>query len=314
MPLELNLRASEVASLCGAELQGPDLFLRHLSSRESATTDALIFDTQSPPPMSVAAAILCKAPGTEPDRTWLVHPQPRQALLALLEGPCAPPADDRGWLTPEEVQDRFGPMAHGALVHASAVIGDLVAIGAGVVIEADCRIGDACRLDPHVVLHRNTRIGNDCRFGSHVVLASQGFGLVSTAEGHTALPHWAGVEIGDAVHIGPGTNVAAGLLDPTRIDDDCHLDALIQVGHNCHIESHCRIAAQVGLSGSVRLGRSCVVGGQAGFADHVRLGDDCVIAARAGVTRDWPDGSRLAGFPAQPIAAWRREIVRNRSL
>ena len=313
MPLALNLRASEVASLCGAELRGPDPFLGILASQDSATVDSLVFDTRVPAAASVAAAILCREPGDGPDTAWILHSQPRTALLALLEGPCAPSADTDYWLSPEEMLERFGTSARGALVHATARIGDRVRLGAGTVIEADCEIGADCRLEPHAVLHRKTTLGNGCRIGSHTVLGSQGFGLVATPECHLALPHWAGVEIGQGVRIGALVNVAAGLLDPTRIDSFCHIDAQVQVGHNCRIGARTRVAAQVGLSGSVTLGEDCLVGGQAGFADHVRLGNGCVVAARSGVTRDWPDGSRLAGFPAQPLAAWRREIVRNRS-
>jgi UDP-3-O-[3-hydroxymyristoyl] glucosamine N-acyltransferase len=207
------------------------------------------------------------------------------------------------------VTERFGSQARGARIHPSAELGESVRLSPGVVVEADCRIASECVLDAGCVLHRGTRLGRGCHIGTGTAIGTPGFGLVACGTGFEALPHHAGVVLGEQVHLGPFCNVSAGLLDPTEIASACHLDAQVQVGHNCRIGQACRIAAQTGLSGSVQLGSDCLVGGQAGFADHVVLGSGCVVAARAGVTKNWPDGTRLGGFPARPLAQWRRDLV-----
>lgn len=227
---------------------------------------------------------------------WFLRvPTSEDALWALLEGPCRPGDDPDDWLSEAEVVESFGPGARTAMVHRSARIGADVRLGAGTVIHPRVAIGDGCR------------IGDGCSLGSN------GFGL-KWREGRWAqLPHWAGVVLGARVHLGPGCQVSAGLLEPTSIGEGAHLDAQIQVGHNCRVGRDCVIAGQTGLAGSVVLGAGCRVGGQVGFADHVRVGDRCEVAARSGVTRSWPSDARLAGFPARPIGEWRRSQVHSKT-
>jgi UDP-3-O-[3-hydroxymyristoyl] glucosamine N-acyltransferase len=217
------------------------------------------------------------------------------ALWQLLTGVCRPTYVAQDWLPSDQVVARFGPLARTSSIHAHAQVGEGTQIGGAVVI------------------HAGVRIGQGCTIGSGVVLGDHGFGIVKLPQSAQILPHWAGLEIEDQVWIGPQTHVAAGLLEPTRIGAGCFLDAQIQIGHNCQLGKGCVLAAQVGISGSVHLGDFCEVGGQAGFADHVRLGERCRVAARAGVTRSWPAGSVLGGFPAEPIAQWRKRMVRERT-
>jgi UDP-3-O-[3-hydroxymyristoyl] glucosamine N-acyltransferase LpxD len=304
--------------LLEAKLIGPDLFLEHLGSLESADSGDLSFLDENTRPARVwasrAGALLAPDPLREPleGRTLLLHPSLREALARLLEGPSAPILPPPAWLTPDDAAERFGERARGAWIHPAAFVAPTVRLSPGVVIHAGCTVGEGCLLEPGAVLHPGSVLDRNCQIGAHAVLGSAGFGLVPAPGGFRLLPHHAGVRLGEGVHVGAQGNVAAGLVDPTFLDGFCHLDAQVQVGHNCRIGARTRIAAQTGLSGSVTLGEDCVVGGQAGFADHVRLGDGCVVAARSGVTRSWPEGTRLGGFPAQPIGSWRRETVRGR--
>jgi acetyltransferase-like isoleucine patch superfamily enzyme len=38
------------------------------------------------------------------------------------------------------------------------------------------------------------------------------------------------------------------------------------------------------------------------------------VAAFSGVTKDLPDGVTVAGFPARPIAEWRRQEIRLKAM
>lgn len=167
------------------------------------------------------------------------------------------------------------------MVHRSATIGKGTWIGSGAVVHPRVQIGEACRV------------------GECAVIGAPGFGF-SPHEGRAVpLPHWAGVQIETDVWIGPHCQISAGVLDPTWIGTGVRLDSLVQIAHNCRVGAHCVIAGQAGLAGSVELGDGCLVGGQAGFADHVQLGPGCRVAARAGVTKSWPGGVILRGFPAR---------------
>lgn len=318
MPLPLLRTAGELAASLGAELVGPDQSLERLGSLESADSGDLSFVDEATRPSralhSRAGALLCPFALREvlAGRTLLLHPAPRLALQHLLEGPCAPPPLQERWLGEDEVLARFGSRAHGTHVDAGAEVDPSVHLSPGVVVHGRTKVAEGCVLEPGAILFPGTILDRNCHIGAHTVLGSQGFGLVAGIGGFAPLPHHAGVRLGEGVRLGPQCNVAAGLLDPTFLDRSCQIDAQVQIGHNCRVGARTRIAAQVGLSGSVTLGEDCLVGGQAGFADHVRLGDGCVVAARSGVTRPWPAGTQLGGFPAQPISLWRREVARGR--
>ncbi len=294
MPLALGLQASAVARLTGADLRGEDRLLRVLASPEIPEPDSLVVLFRPQPAgngLSESTAVLCRTTELPGHPCRLLHPNPQAALLQLLQSVCAP--EPERWLTPEELPGRFPG----------------VSFGPHTAVEASCHIGEGSFIDAGAVLHRRVTLGRNCHVGANTVLGADGFGLIASGDGFMNLPHPAGVILSDGVQIGPLSNIAAGLLDPTFIGEGCHLDAQVQIGHNCRLGKRCRLAAQVGVAGSVHLGDDCTVGGQAGFADHLRLGDRCLIAARAGVTRSWPEDSRLGGFPARPLPEWRRSVA-----
>ena len=221
---------------------------------------------------------------------WFLRVEdPGWALWQLLDGPCRI-LDRPDWLSIEEIVDRFGAQARTAMVHRDAKVGPDTWIGSG------------------AVLHASVRVGANCRVGEGSVLGAPGFGMLEREGRRWPLPHWAGVIIESDVWMGPQCQVSAGMLVPTCIGEGARLDAQIQVGHNAHIGAGCVFAGQSGVAGSVVLGARCLVGGQAGIAEHVVLGEDCQVAAKSGVTRSWPAGTRLAGFPAVPLARWKRTI------
>lgn len=220
---------------------------------------------------------------------FLCVDDPAWALWQLLDGPCQAQEDPDDWLSIQETVDRFGPQARTALVHRS------VQCGAGAWI------------GPGVVLHARVRVGESCRVGDGSVLGAPGFGMIEREGRLWPLPHWAGVTLDSDVWMGPQCQVSAGLLEPTFIGRGARLDAQIQVGHNARIGAGSVLAGKSGVAGSVVLGANCLVGGLTGIAEHVVLGDGCQVAACSGVTRSWPAGTRLAGFPAIPLGRWKRQ-------
>src|SRR5437868_5270769 len=86
-------------------------------------------------------------------------------------------------------------------VHASAKIGQGVAIGPGAVIGPDAEIGDGTRLGAYCVIGRGVAIGRSCEIGAHavigfayigdhvilqpgVVIGAAGFGYSAGPDGH----------------------------------------------------------------------------------------------------------------------------------
>ena len=169
-------------------------------------------------------------------------------------------------------------------------------IGAGSRIEANAVIGDHCLLGRNGVVQ------------SGAVIGCAGFGFFARPDGGlAAMPHLAGVEIGEEGWIGAKTVVAAGVLHPTSLGRGCKLDSHVQIAHNVRMGDDCLLASQAGIAGSTVAGHRLRMGGASRVDGHLRLGNDVTIAACSGVTKDWPDHSVVAGFPARPIREWRRQ-------
>ena len=100
----------------------------------------------------------------------------------------------------------------------------------------------------------------------------------------------------------------------TAAGDHTKIDNLVQIGHNVWIGSSCLLCAHSALGGSATLGDYVVMGGKSAVADHVQVCSRVRLAACSGVTKAITEPGDYAGFPAQPAAAWRREVVALRGL
>ncbi|MBI5178782.1 MAG: UDP-3-O-(3-hydroxymyristoyl)glucosamine N-acyltransferase [Nitrospinae bacterium] len=217
---------------------------------------------------------------------------------------------------------------HLASVHPWAKLGTNCHIGASVSIGAKAVIGDGCVLHPCAVIGENVFIGEGSVIHSNVtiypgsiigkrvilhagcVIGADGFKYVNDErETRVKVRHLGIVRIGDDVEIGANSCVDRAVLDETVVGNGVKLDNLVQIGHNCHIGDHTVIAGSCGIGGSVRIGKHCVLGGQVGVADHVKITDNVVLAGKSGVTGDIEIPGIYAGFPAMPIADWRKQTA-----
>lgn len=249
----------------------------------------------------------------------LVAPEPSWALARILER-FHPRVRPRSGVHPTAVIDpacevgadvTIGPHA---TVGEGSVIGDRAVLAAGVVVGRECRIGDDTWIHPRVVLYDGTQIGARCILHAGAVLGSDGYGFATHEGRHVKVPQVGRVVVEDDVEVGANTTIDRAMLAETRIGAGTKIDNLVQIGHNVVVGEHSMLVAQTGIAGSTRLGRYVALGGQAGVVGHLELGDGVQIAAASAVLQSVPAGQTLAGYPARPVARWRREQALTRRL
>ena len=214
-----------------------------------------------------------------------------------------------------------------AIVAASAVVDDGVAIGprvtvgerthigsgtelhAGVSVGDDVHIGRDCVLYPNVVLYDGGSLGSRVTLHAGVVIGADGFGYVPDAENRRhKFPQIGTVTIEDDVEIGANTCVDRGALGATVIGRWTKIDNLVQIAHNVRIGERVVIAAQTGISGSTVIEDDCIIGGQVGMGDHARVQRGAIIGSKAGILpgKIVRSGSVVWGIPARPLDEYKR--------
>jgi UDP-3-O-[3-hydroxymyristoyl] glucosamine N-acyltransferase len=211
-----------------------------------------------------------------------------------------------------------------ASVHQEAIIGEEVSIHPFVVVSERARIGDRVTLMPGVFVGPGAEVGEDSVLRSNVVLewgvrvgarvivhagtviGSDGYGFAKEGDVYRKIYHAGTVRVEDDVEIGAGCCIDRAVMGETLIGAGSKLDNLVHVAHNVRIGNNCALAGQVGLAGSVVLDDGVSMGGQSGVGGHLKVGRDCVILGKSGVTKELPDGSRVAGFPAMESGQWWR--------
>jgi UDP-3-O-[3-hydroxymyristoyl] glucosamine N-acyltransferase len=220
----------------------------------------------------------------------------RSIALAAAEGGHVPEVEDDVTIAPSAV---FGP---GVEIGKGTVIGPGAVIGRGVTIGRDCVIGanvsiECAYLGDRVVLWAGVRIG------------TEGFGWLDHGVSNTKIPQLGRVIIQDRVEIGANSCVDRGALGDTVLGENTKIDNLVQIGHNCKIGRNCLMAALAGISGSTTIGDSVLMGGGTATSGHITIGSGSVLTGRTAVSKSWPPGSRLAGFPAMDVKDYWRELA-----
>ena len=206
-------------------------------------------------------------------------------------------------------------------VHASAVVGKGVAIGAGarigpgVVLEDGVVIGNDCNVMARVVVHTGTVLGDRVVVQAGAVLGATGFGYArnpGTGE-YLLFPQQGQLIVEDDVEIGANTTIDRGALGETRIGRGTKIDNLVHIGHNCLIGKNVVIAAQTGISGSSVVEDGAILGGQVGIGEHATVGKGVILGGGAGVLsgkKMHGEGQVFWGRPARPLKEYLRDLAR----
>jgi len=314
-------RLADLAERCDARLApgaDGDVLIHDIAGIDHATAGDIVFFADPAYIIAMATSGCGACVTTEkfadkaPACGVLIAKDPRNAfaLIAAAFYPSPSPASfaQAAPVAADAMIDESAVLAPGVAVGACAsigkgsVIGANAVIGRGVVIGADCRIGanvtlTHCLLGDRVIVHPGVQVGQD------------GFGFVSTGDGHKKVPQLGRVLIEDDVEIGANCTIDRGAMADTIIGAGTKIDNLVQIGHNVTIGRHCIIVSQVGIAGSTAIGNGVVLGGQVGIADHVKIGDGAQVASKTGIMRDIGPGEAVMGYPARPIRQFWREVA-----
>ena len=241
-------------------------------------------------------------------RTVIRVPEPRTAFARVMSR-FYPTAELKPGVHATAVLGKDIEM--GALVHIgpNAVIGDGTRIGVATNIGAGCIIGkrvilgEGCVLHPNVTIYDNVDIGRGTILHSGSVIGADGFGYVMDRDRWHKFPQVGRVEIGEFVEIGANSCVDRAALGVTSIGEGTKLDNMVHVGHNCRIGRHVVVAAQTGFSGGVVVEDYAVIGGQVGIGDKARIESRATLGSGCGVltSKIVRSGETVWGTPARPL-------------
>ena len=193
-------------------------------------------------------------------------------------------------------------IADSAIIGENCYIDDNVYIGDNVVIGNNCKISFGCSIT-------HSLIGNNVIIHPNVSIGQDGFGFAFANGIHNKVPQLGKVIISDDVEIGSNSCIDRGSTNDTFIGEGTKIDNLVQIAHNVRVGKCCIIVAQVGISGSANIGDYTIIAGQVGIAGHLSIGSNVQIAAKSGVTKNIPDNTKYAGYPAVPINQFHRQTI-----
>jgi UDP-3-O-[3-hydroxymyristoyl] glucosamine N-acyltransferase len=312
----MQITAAQIASLIHATVEGdPQASISDIAKIEEGRKDALSFIANA----KYEHYLYTTEAGIVLVSDDLVLERPVSATLLRVPDPYA------SFATLLEIyqkmvtgNDEKKGIEEPAYIHATAVLGQNVYVGAFSYIGKNAKIGDGVKIYPGVYIGDQVTIENDaiiypgvkiyhnCIVGkrsilhSGVIVGSDGFGFAPLEDGtYKKIPQLGNVIIEDDVEIGSNSTVDRATMGSTIIRKGVKLDNLIQVAHNVEIGEGTVIASQTGISGSTKIGKHCMIGGQAGIVGHIQIADRTRINAQSGVSKSINKaGTVLTGSPA----------------
>ena len=194
-------------------------------------------------------------------------------------------------------------------IESNVKIGNDVVIGNNVSISDYCLIGNNVHIMDGVCIDC-TIIGNNVTISQNTVIGKNGFGFYPGSPNSHIFFHIGAVEIGDDVSIGSNCNVDRGHIDNTILGDFVRIDNQVHIAHNCRIGKNSILAGKSAISGSVNIGNNVILAGDVGIADNISIGSNSFISAGTKVFKNFPENSKIGGYPARSLYDWQKIQVR----
>ena len=194
-------------------------------------------------------------------------------------------------------------------IDANVKIGNNVIIGNNVSISENCLIGNNVHIMDGVCIDCSI-IGNNVIISQNTVIGKNGFGFNPGFPNSNIFFHIGAVKISNDVFIGSNCNVDRGHIDDTIIGDFVRVDNQVHIAHNCEIGKNSILAGKSAISGSVKLGENVILAGDVGIADNLTIGSNSFISAGTKVFKNFPENSKIGGYPARSLYDWQKIQVK----
>lgn len=320
------MRVADVAALIKAKIHVPgggripDVDIRGVAPIATAGPGDLSFiaDPAFAPQLvttRASAVIVGKAQDDAPSHTLqLVHDNPYYAFAVAAQAFWQPSRPKAG-VSAQAFVDASASVDQSAAILPFAYIGPGAKVGPRAVMYPGAYLGPEAELGADSELRANAVVEAHCQIGKRVlihagsVVGADGFGFAPGQDGIAKIPQTGRVIVGDDVEIGGCSTVDRGALDDTVIGRGCKLDSHVHVGHNVTMGEHSMLCGLSGIAGSARVGRRVVIAGHSGISNKVRVADGVVVGGMTGAVTDLDEPGEYVGFPARPIAQWKRQVA-----
>lgn len=190
----------------------------------------------------------------------------------------------------------------------NVTMGSNVSLGSNCVIEPNVFIDHDVIIGNNVIIKTGTRVRQNVTIednviiGENCVIGGAGLGVEKDYDGkNIRIPHIGGVLIKENVEIGALTSIVSGTINPTVICDNCFIDDLNHIAHNCFIGKGSITTGCVEMGGSSRLGENVYVAPNSTIRNGIALGDNCFVGQASSVQHDFSEKTSLTGNPARVI-------------
>jgi UDP-3-O-[3-hydroxymyristoyl] glucosamine N-acyltransferase len=177
-------------------------------------------------------------------------------------------------------------------------------IGAGAVIEAGAQIDDGVIIGTGTVVHAGVWLKHGVNIGANCVIGGTGINAYVGLDGRRrGFPHLGGVIIGEGTSFGAGCVVVRGILSSTRVDADCIIGNLCNVGHGVEIANNVWISIGTMIGGHTRIGAVATIAMGCTIRDNISVGARANVGMGSVVTKHVRAGSSVFGNPARSCHA-----------
>ena len=176
-------------------------------------------------------------------------------------------------------------------------VGESVCVHRTAVVGEGVDLGDRVTIGPYSVVGDNISIGDGTYIGSHVVIGDDGLFWYDPSGERVHVKHMGRVQIGKNCHIQSHSVIARSCFSETAtsIGDFVNVGFHVTIGHDCIIDDRCSISSNAAIAGHTSVGKECWVGLGALISNTLAVGDRASVKIGSVVVDDVMSEESVSG-------------------